>query len=232
MHHPATRAGFRSAALLAGLLLVAGGTAGGTLAAGEAEGGDVLPPLVRLLLPGNALVAPPVPDIDVDIEAKPPPPGSPSPLSAVPFAPARPAAWILHWDHYRTLVVIDASAGRVKPAWVATMTTVAERIPTRDGDVVLSKDQVLVSYRATAFRDRSGVLHIDSRHAFKSGPMAENWVPDSFAIGTDRLVVAQDDNPDHPPNAGEVEREVDAESDPTEYRRLLFTAQGLVQGNL
>ena len=215
------------AALLA-VVVLAGIGAGARGEAGEADD-DGLPPLVRLLLPGNVII-PPVVELDAEVVA--PPPGSPSPLSATPFAPARPAAWIVRWDHYRTLIVIDASAGRVKPAWVATMTTVAERIPTPDGDVALSKGQVLVAYRATAFRDKDGALHIDSRHAFKSGPMADNWVPDSFAIGTDRMVVAQDDNPNHPPNAGEVEREVDAATDPAEYRRLLFTAQGLVQGNL
>lgn len=218
----------RLAALVV-VVVFAGIGFGARVGAGEADD-DGLPPLVRLLLPGNVVVAPP--DFAPEAEVVAPPPGSPSPLSAVPFAPAKPAAWIVRWDHYRTLIVIDASAGRVKPAWVATMTTVAERIPTRDGDVVVGKGQVIVAYRATAFRDKDGSLHIDSRHAFKSGPMADNWVPDSFAIGTDRMVVAQDDNPDHPPNAGEVEREVDAVTDPAEYRRLLFTAQGLVQGNL
>lgn len=225
MHHPATRAGLRSAALLA----VVTGLALGVARAGEADDG-ALPPLVRLLLPGNALIAP-GPDFVPDAEVA-PLPGGPSPLSAVPFAAAKPSAWIIRWDRYRTLIVIDASAGRVKPAWVATMTMVAERIPTADGEVVLGKGQVVVAYRASAYRDKDGALHIDSRHAFKSGPMADNWSPDSFAIGADRMVSAQDDSPEHPPNAGEVEREVDAAADPAEYRRLLFTAQGLVQGNL
>ena len=223
MHHPTTRAGFRLAALLAVVLAAV---------AGDADN-DRLPPLVRLVLPGNVLVVPDpelTPDADAEVTLA---PAAASLLPAVPFAPAKPAAWIVRWDRYRTLIVIDASAGRVKSAWVATMTMVAERIPTPGGEeVVLGKGQVVVAYRAITFRDKDGALHVDSRHAFKSGPMAENWSPDSFTIGTDRMVAAQDDSPEHPPNVGEVEREVDAATDPAEYRRLLFTAQGLVQGNL
>ena len=201
--------------------------------AGDADDNGGLPPLIRLLLPGNILVAPD-PEFTPDIEdALVTSAGDRSALQSVPFAPAKPAAWIVRWDRYRTLIVIDASAGRVKSAWVATMAMAAERIPTPDGgQVMVQKNQVIVAYRATSYRDKDGVLHVDSRHAFKSGPMAENWSPDSFSIGPDRMVSAQDDSPSHPPNAGEVEREVDAAAEPAEYRRLLFTAQGLVQGNL
>lgn len=155
----------------------------------------------------------------------------PPPIAA-PHSPAKPAALILRWDRYRTLVVIDTSAGLLKPCWIVTLSTMPEQIPTARGPVTLARGQVVVAYRGQAYHDKDGILHIDARRARLSGIMADNWSPDSFAITPAREVSSRDDDPSHPSNAGEVEKEVSAETQREEYRRLMFTAQTLVEGNL
>jgi hypothetical protein len=84
---------------------------------------------------------------------------------------------------------------------------------------------------AQAYYDKDGILHIDARRARLSGIMASNWSPDSFAISPTKEVSSRDDDPTHPSNSGEVEKEVPAEQR-DEYRRLMFTAQTLVEGNI
>lgn len=154
------------------------------------------------------------------------------PEIAQPHAPAKPGALILRWDRYRTLVAIDTSAGLLKPCWVVTLTTMPEQIPTLRGPVTLARGQVVVAYRAQAYYDKDGILHIDARRARLGGIMAGNWSPDSFAITPAKEVSSRDDDPTHPSNSGEVEKEVPAETQRDEYRRLMFTAQSLVEGNL
>jgi hypothetical protein len=155
----------------------------------------------------------------------------PPPIAA-PHSPAKPSALILRWDRYRTLVAIDTSAGLLKPCWVVTLSTMPEQIPTPRGPITLARGQVVVSYRAQAYYDKDGVLHIDARHARLGGIMAGNWSPDSFAITPAKEVSSRDDDPTHPSNSGEVEKEVSAETQREEYRRLMFTAQALVEGNI
>lgn len=155
----------------------------------------------------------------------------PPPIAA-PHAPAKPAAMILRWDRYRTLVVIDTSAGLVKPCWVVTLSTMPEQIPTPRGPITLARGQVVVSYRAQAYHDKDGILHIDARHARLGGIMAGNWSPDSFAVSPTKEVTTRDDDPTHPSNSGEIEKEVSPETQREEYRRLMFTAQALVEGNI
>ena len=154
------------------------------------------------------------------------------PAIATPHAPAKPGAMILRWDSYRTLVVIDSSAGRLKPCWIVTFATMPEQIPTPRGLITLAPGQVVVAYRGQAYYDKDGILHIDARRARLSGTVASNWSPDSFAINPTKELSARDDDPTHPSNSGEVEKEVSAETQPQEYRRLLFTAQTLVEGTI
>lgn len=154
------------------------------------------------------------------------------PEIAAPHAPAKPAALILRWDRYRTLVAIDTSAGLLKPCWIVTLTTMPEQIPTARGPITLARGQVVVAYRGQAYHDKEGILHIDARRARLSGVMANGWSPDSFAITPAKEVSSRDDDPTHPSNSGEVEKEVSADTQREEYRRLMFTAQSLVEGNL
>lgn len=154
------------------------------------------------------------------------------PAIAAPHTPAKPAALILRWDRYRTLVVIDTSAGLLKPCWIVTLSTMPEQIPTARGPITLARGQVVVAYRGQAYHDKDGILHIDARRARLSGILADNWSPDSFAITPTGEVSSRDDDPSHPSNAGEVEKEVSPETHREEYRRLMFTAQTLVEGNL
>ncbi|HEX3131945.1 MAG TPA: hypothetical protein VHX44_00010 [Planctomycetota bacterium] len=154
------------------------------------------------------------------------------PAIAPPHSPAKPSALILRWDRYRTLVVIDTSAGLLKPCWIVTLSTMPKQIPTPRGPVTLARGQVVVAYRGQAYHDKDGVLHIDARRARLGGIMASNWSPDSFAITPAKEVSSHDDDPTHPSNSGEVEKEVSAETQRVEYRRLLFTALMLVEGNI
>ncbi len=154
------------------------------------------------------------------------------PEIALPHAPAKPGAMILRWDRYRTLVVIDHSAGLMKPCWIVTLSTMPEQIPTPRGLVTLARGQVVVAYRGQAYLDKDNILHIDARRAKLAGVMATDWSPDSFAITPAKEVSSRDDNPTHPSNAGEVEKEVSAETQREEYRRLMFTAMAIVEGNI
>ncbi len=154
------------------------------------------------------------------------------PEIAPPHAPAKPGAIILRWDRYRTLVVIDTSAGLLKPCWIVTLTTMPEQIPTLRGPITLARGQVVVAYRGQAYLDKEGVLHIDARRARLRSTTGLSWSPDSFAITPAKEVSSRDDDPTHPSNSGEVEKEVSAETQREEYRRLMFTAQSLVEGTL
>lgn len=154
------------------------------------------------------------------------------PAIAPPHSPAKPSAMILRWDRYRTLVVIDTSAGLLKPCWIVTLSTMPEQIPTARGPITLARGQVVVAYRGQAYYDKDGILHIDARRARLGGIMANNWSPDSFAITPMKEVSSRDDDPTHPSNSGEVEKEVSAETQREEYRRLMFTALTLVEGNI
>jgi len=173
------------------------------------------------LFPGNGAV-----ELDEVGEVSEPPEIAP------PHAPAKPGALILRWDRYRTLVVIDTSAGMLKPCWIVTLSTMPEQIPTPRGPVTLARGQVVVAYRGQAYRDKDGVLHIDARRARLGGTLASNWSPDSFAVTPAKEVSSHDDDPTHPGNSGEVEKEVSAETQREEYRRLMFTAMTLVEGNI
>jgi hypothetical protein len=184
---------------------------------------EVIPPLVQLLVPEGVLLGD-------DLEE---PAGSARALpTPVPHSPAKPGAYIIRWENYRTLIVVDGSSGLIRPAWIVTMSTAPEQIATQRGPVVLAKGQVVVAYRGQAFRDKEGVLHVDAGRAHLVGPMAKAWSPDSFSIGEDRMVSTQDDNPEHPPNAGEVEKSVFAETHKEEYRQLLLMAQAVIEGNI
>lgn len=151
---------------------------------------------------------------------------------APPHSPAKPGALILRWDRYRTLVVIDTSGGLVKSCWVVTLSTMPEQIPTPRGPITLARGQVVVAYRAQAYYSKDGILHVDARRARLSGALASNWSPDSFAISPAKEVTAHDDDPSHPGNSGEVEKEVPADTQRDEFRRLLFTAMAIVQGTI
>ena len=134
-----------------------------------------------------------------------------------PAAAAAAAAYRFSWDKYVSLVVIGDTGGVANslrsPAWVVTYDT---------------KGSVVVGYRATAFRDKLGNLHIDARKAIISGPQNDSWSPDSFAIGLDGQVLTIDDNPEHPPNVGRV-TETTAASDDSAYRTLLGIAMAIVR---
>lgn len=127
-----------------------------------------------------------------------------------------PGAWWIRWTDYRTVVVVDAGNGQVRPAWVATY------------DVTTGA--LVVAYRAQARLDQDGTLRIDSRQAVIGGPQAWQWSPDSFLIGLDRQVTTFDDNPGHAANHGEVERMIDGRKDAEDYRALSRAIIALVGG--
>ena len=199
-------------------------SAGFQVAMALEDDAEVIPPLVQLLVPEGILLGD-------DVE-EPTRNGRALPAAQVPHSPAKPAAYIIRWENYRTLIVVDGSSGLIRPAWIVTMSTAPEQIATQRGPVVLAKGQVVVAYRGQAFRDKEGVLHVDAGRAHLVGPMAKAWSPDSFAIGEDRMVSTQDDNPEHPPNAGEVEKSVFSETHKDEYRQMLLMAQAIIEGNI
>ncbi|MBA3938303.1 MAG: hypothetical protein H0X38_12635 [Planctomycetes bacterium] len=141
-----------------------------------------------------------------------------------PFAAAKAGAWWVRWDDYRTLIVVEESAGLLRPAWVVTLVAVNGQ-----GG---AQGQVAVAYRAQAYRDKDGTLHVDAHHAVMTGTMAPRWSPDSFALGADKQVATHDDDPSHDSNAGVVEKEIPGGEHAEEYRTLLRGAQSIIEDNL
>jgi hypothetical protein len=150
---------------------------------------------------------------------------------AVPHLPAKPSAYLIKWDKYRTLVVVDTSAGLLRPAWIVTFATAPEEVETLKGKVTIAKDQVVVAYRGQAYHGRDGVLHIDCHRALIMGALEGGWSPDSFDIGSDLMVSTHDDDPSHAGNNGEVEKVLLPSQQGEEYRRLLLMAQSIIEGN-
>ena len=149
-----------------------------------------------------------------------------NPGRETPASPAVPAAMIISWgtrDHCHSLVVIGRQVGLERPAYVITFMDDTGRMA--------------VTYRASAFRDARGVLHIDARKAVVDGPKArdpqgdENWSPDSMAIFATGAVCTKDDrNPDG--ETGIVTGLVCADTATARYLRLWSLAQVMVDGSL
>ena len=131
-----------------------------------------------------------------------------------PAQAAAPAAYRFHWDDYDSLVVVSDAplAGQPlrRPAWVVTYDQAGAFV---------------VGYRATAFRDGAGILHIDARKAAISGPQREGWSPDSFAISGDGQVLTIDDR--NSANTGQLTETTEASAGEA-YRRLLRIAIAIV----
>lgn len=134
------------------------------------------------------------------------------PARSQAVGPALAMAWRFDWDDYQTLVVVSPTGGKARrsTAWVVTY----------DGE-----GKVAVAYRAIAFRDAAGLVHIDARRAIVSGPMASDWSPDSFAFSPDGTVYAIDDY--HRANTGKITEHIRA--DAPGYRQVLAVAVATVR---
>ena len=148
-----------------------------------------------------------------------------------PHAPAQPSAIIVRWDNYRTLIVIDGSAGLMKSCWIVTLAVTPEQFPALAGNPVVARNQVVVSYRGQAYLDKDKMLHVDARRARIGGALAPGWSPDSFSSSPDKKVITTDDRGNQG-NSGDVEKIVPADTQAGEYRKLMFTAQSIVEGNI
>ncbi len=157
-------------------------------------------------------------DPDALDRGDPPKPGQASPASAVAACAIR-FDWGEVGEDYVSVVVIGDGIGIVRPAWVATW----KRGAPPAGDVLQ------VAYRATAFRDVRGRIHIDARHAEVNGPERERWSPDSFAFGHRKLWTCDDREDGHAADVGEF---IPAEIRGDEYRQLLHLVQSLAEGGL
>jgi len=137
------------------------------------------------------------------------------PGRATPVVGPDPIAVELLWDRYRTVLVVGAGRGRTRPAWVATFAAKSGRLA--------------VAYRAVAFRDAQGLLHLDARRAIITGPMAREWSPDSFAIIPPAGIATIDDQ--NRGNQGTLSRTIEPSTDSAEYQRLLGVVQAAVANN-
>jgi len=139
----------------------------------------------------------------------------PKPGHEAPAAPAESCVVRFPWDEYRSLVVVGTGVGMLKPAWVATYEQ--------------ESGKFIVGYRATAFRDARGRLHIDARRSRDVGPNASNWIPDSFAFGSKTLWTLDDQGSGHASAMGTL---VTAEKDPAGWQAAQLEIQALVEGGL
>lgn len=160
-----------------------------------------------------------------------------NPGRATPAAPAKAMAIEFTWEHYRSVVVIGDGVGQVRPAWVATYEapvavpglTLLDPIFGLFGyhNVVKQPvEKLAVAYRAQAYVDATGRVHLDARQAVISGPQVDGWSPDSFVFTLPNLVATEDDRGDS--NEGIIERIVDAIKDPELYRAFLTKVQVVV----
>jgi hypothetical protein len=145
----------------------------------------------------------------------------PNPGRAVPSLASGSFACEVEWDDYMTLIVVEEGVSTRRLAWVATRHREAK--------------ELAVAYAGTAFVDERGDIHIDCRNAFLTGPMADQWSPDSFAIEPGGRVRIIDDaergNPgrlvDRVPARKQEAGPLDAE-----YRRRRLLARFFVVGAL
>ncbi len=194
--------------------------------------------MVVLIVNGCALLAVEGPLIEIDplvpVPQHIPLPDGEEPGRVAPVAPAKQLAIEFSWDGYHTLVVVGDGVGLMRPAWVATY----------EAPVVLSGDTanlavplaglfgyhrpLAVAYRAQAFLDAQGRLHIDARKAVISGPQAGQWFADSFRfVLTNPATVETIDDQDSS-NQGTVDCVIDPAVDPALFDILQTRVQVLV----
>ena len=149
------------------------------------------------------------------------------PASRPAATSATAAVFSLRWDRYRSLIVIGDAVGVVRPAWVLTY-----ELPFNDAGLITAlavlgapvPPALAVAYRALAWTDASGSLHVDARGSTLSGPQAGQWIPDSFIIPPHAQARTNDDQQrGHPAS---VERVIPA-NDPR-YLPVLQRAQQTV----
>jgi hypothetical protein len=157
-----------------------------------------------------------------DVEAAVMPAGFSAPAESVgaslpgrdaPASPAREAAYVFVWEDYHSVVVVGPGVGLVRPALVITYQGMG--------------DDVAVAYRAMAFRDTRGVLHVDARNALLIGPQSRHWSPDSFLFVSPSLVSTLDDQ--NRAQSGVLTDVV--EPTDSQYRTLLLAAEAIVEGS-
>jgi hypothetical protein len=97
-------------------------------------------------------------------------PGRVAPAKQLP-AGRREVDWSFVYQgqtyNVHSAITVDDGDGLRRPAHVSTYD---------------DQGNLLVSYDGTAFLDRDGIAEVDARNAAVSGPMADDWSPDSFAI--------------------------------------------------
>jgi hypothetical protein len=154
---------------------------------------------------------------------------------APPAAPAKPMAIEFTWETYRSVVVIGEGVGQLRPAWV---TTYEEPLTGRGLHMVnpllrlfgyqapVPAEKLVVAYRAQAYLDGTGRVHLDARRAVISGPQADQWSPDSFIFTLPDRVETVDDNASA--NVGRIERVVLPGTAPALYQSLLTKVQVVV----
>lgn len=154
-------------------------------------------------------------------------------------AAAEPAAYLFTWDQYRTLVVVGEGLGRRRPAWVATYAAkrgaavqakVGMLAAPADGQPPKAWPRPVISYRALAYADAKGRIHLDARRSLVAGPLAGEWIPDSFMLTLPQQVDTIDDEPSHPGHRGAIELVVPAGSDA--YRDLRQRVEVAVGGGV
>jgi len=197
----------------------------------------ILTPVLWLLLAALQLSGVEGPIIDVPGPSPKAAIADMGPGGALPAAPAKPMALEFLWETYRSVVVIGDGVGQMRPAWVATYEAPTE-IPGLGfidpvlglfgyhGSGAAAPEKLVVAYRAQAFLDAQGRVHLNAQKAVISGPQADEWSPDSFIFTLPDHVETVDDN--ESANVGRIERVVDPATDAALYQTLLTKVQVVV----
>ena len=190
-----------------------------------------LPALACLLLAGQAWA------VEGQLDELPSPPPREHKAAVAPAAaPAQPVAVEFSWDDYHSLVVVGDGVGMIRPAWVATYenAVIPSGLATLLAPVVglfgyhgaPEQEKLAVAYRAQAWLDAQGRMHVEAKSAVLVGPQADNWSPDSFIFTLPTIVETVDD--EERSNRGTVTRVVDPAKTPEQYRDLQTKAQVVV----
>ncbi len=155
-----------------------------------------------------------------------------APGGSAPAAPAEPVAITFLWDHYRSVAVVGEGVGQRRPAWIGTwdLEHVPVALPVPVQTVIglfgyqrgRAEVPLAVAYRALAWRDDRGRLHLVAKGSALAGPQAEAWSPDSFVIDG-KSVSSEDDN-----QSTQEGRVIEVAKPPSDrYQELLMTVQAL-----
>ncbi|TVR44364.1 MAG: hypothetical protein EA402_07295 [Planctomycetota bacterium] len=115
-----------------------------------------------------------------------------APGRAADVAPAEPVVLLVDWHADLLSEIVISPVLQADGRRLAYISTWQILNPERIGSDDEERDWQVI-HLGTAFKDEHGNLHIDARGSSLAGPMAQQWLPDSFRIHESGQVAVLDD---------------------------------------